>query len=362
MARIVVIDDDDALREVVSEMVADAGHTVFAAASGADGIALVKREHPDLVVCDVEMPGGIDGHGVLAAVRADAVACSTPFLFLTGLGEPGDVRSGMNLGADDYLVKPVVTADLLKAIDTRLARTAADRQQSNRRIDELRRSVALLLPHELRTPLTTIIGGAGLLREARAGLPPEAIDDLLDSIVRSAERLQRLIENYLTYAGLEVARLAGESVGSAASGTAGPAEIEEAAREAAREVGREADLQLELDATAALPLGPTYLRKLVGELVRNALKFSKAGSPVRVSLRAEDGHRRLTVADAGRGMSDVQIAEVGAFRQFDRALFEQQGSGLGLAIVNGIAAASGGRLELRATPAKGTTAILLWGE
>jgi signal transduction histidine kinase len=110
-----------------------------------------------------------------------------------------------------------------------------------------------------------------------------------------------------------------------------------------------------------VPLAPAYLGKFVGELVGNALKFPERGSPIRVSLRSSAG-ACLEVADAGRGMTAEQVADVGAFRQFGRALFEQQGSGLGLAIVNGITAASGGRLELRGVPGAGTAATLRWGE
>jgi len=102
------------------------------------------------------------------------------------------------------------------------------------------------------------------------------------------------------------------------------------------------------------------VRKIVSELVDNALKFSEAGQPVKVSVVAPGRRVTLTVADAGRGMTPDQIREVGAFGQFNRAVFEQQGSGLGLVLVKGIIEASGGAFDLRSAPGAGTTVSATW--
>src|SRR6185436_11267206 len=80
-----------------------------------------RQQRPDLILCDVMMPD-LDGYGVLAALRADAGTAATPFIFLTAKGEKPDIRTGMNLGADDYLTKPVAKADLMAAIRARLER------------------------------------------------------------------------------------------------------------------------------------------------------------------------------------------------------------------------------------------------
>jgi DNA-binding NarL/FixJ family response regulator len=95
----------------------------IAAENGRAGIDAARRERPALILCDVMMPD-LDGYGVLSALRADAATAATPFIFLTAKGEKPDIRTGMNLGADDYLTKPVAKADLLDAIRTRLERAA----------------------------------------------------------------------------------------------------------------------------------------------------------------------------------------------------------------------------------------------
>jgi two-component system sensor histidine kinase/response regulator len=98
----------------------------------------------------------------------------------------------------------------------------------------------------------------------------------------------------------------------------------------------------------------------VSELVDNALKFSDLGKEVHVFLRTADGRVLLEVVDQGRGMTSDELAQVGAFRQFGRAVFEQQGSGLGLALVKGLVDASLGTLDLRSTPGQGTTVRASW--
>ena len=91
------------------------------AENGRIGVELAKKKKPDLILCDVMMPE-LDGYGVITALRADPETVAVPFIFLTAKGEKPDIRVGMNLGADDYLTKPVAKADLLAAIRSRLER------------------------------------------------------------------------------------------------------------------------------------------------------------------------------------------------------------------------------------------------
>lgn len=121
MKKILVIEDEPAMRSNLRDILELENFLPLAAANGREGIAAAKRELPDLILCDVMMPE-LDGHEVLATLRADAATARIPFIFLTAKGEHADVRNGMNLGADDYLVKPVRVADLLEAIAARLDR------------------------------------------------------------------------------------------------------------------------------------------------------------------------------------------------------------------------------------------------
>ena len=119
--KILVIDDDAKMRKHMAALLGSEGYKTFEARNGREGVEMVKREQPDLVLCDITMPE-MNGHRVLESVRGDAATAHLPFIFLTGWGEREDLRTGMNLGADDYLVKPVEPAELLTAVKARLRR------------------------------------------------------------------------------------------------------------------------------------------------------------------------------------------------------------------------------------------------
>ncbi|HXB55914.1 MAG TPA: response regulator [Vicinamibacteria bacterium] len=359
MARLLLIDDDTQLGNVFAHILGEAGHDVIQAASGPAGIEAARRARPDLVLCDVTMPG-MDGYAVLAALRADSRFASTPFLFLTGLPAEYHARAAISMGADDYLTKPVSDEDLVKAVEARLARLDATRRDADRRIDEIQRNLAFLLPHELRTPLTVILGGSELLRDLCDELAPKEVAEMATAINKAGQRLNRMVENYLLHVGLELKRLGTAGLDALAfSGRCGGDHVGNSARDRAREHGRDQDLDLTL-AGVDLPLAPLYAGKIVSELVDNALKFSDAGKRVLVALGAVRGRVALEVVDHGRGLTADEIAQVGAFRQFNRLVLEQQGSGLGLTLVRAIAEASGGTLELSSTPGQGTIARASW--
>jgi len=119
--RILVIEDDPAIRSNLVEILGEEGFEVMAAENGADGVALALARRPDLAICDITMPI-LDGYGVLRAVREHPSTASLPFIFLTAKAERSDVRTGMTLGADDYLTKPFTIPELLDAVQTRLRR------------------------------------------------------------------------------------------------------------------------------------------------------------------------------------------------------------------------------------------------
>ena len=126
MTTLLLIEDHAPLRRNLRDLLALDGYRVLEAATGPDGLRLARESAPDLILCDIMLPG-CDGYEILAALRSEAHTAATPFIFLTAKGEPPDIRSGMNLGADDYLPKPVSRRDLLAAIRTRLTRASQQR-------------------------------------------------------------------------------------------------------------------------------------------------------------------------------------------------------------------------------------------
>lgn len=131
MKKILVIEDEPEMRRNLLTILKLEKFQPVGAENGQAGLAAVRREKPDLILCDVMMPE-LDGYGVLEALRDDANTASIPFIFLTAKGEKEDLRSGMNLGADDYLTKPVARLDLLEAINSRLRRSEQQAQREFR--------------------------------------------------------------------------------------------------------------------------------------------------------------------------------------------------------------------------------------
>jgi DNA-binding NarL/FixJ family response regulator len=122
MKKILVIEDEPQMRKNITTLLRYHDYEPIAAENGRQGLEAARREAPDLILCDVMMPE-LDGYGVLQALHSDASLACIPFIFLTAKGEKNDVRSGMNLGADDYLTKPVANRDLIQAIESRLRRS-----------------------------------------------------------------------------------------------------------------------------------------------------------------------------------------------------------------------------------------------
>jgi DNA-binding NarL/FixJ family response regulator len=121
MKKILVIEDEAETRDNLVLMLEMEGFKPFSAPNGRMGVAVAKRELPDVILCDVSMPE-LDGYGVLEALRADEKTVSIPFVCLTAKGDKEDLRTGMNLGADDYLTKPASAEEVLSAINARLDR------------------------------------------------------------------------------------------------------------------------------------------------------------------------------------------------------------------------------------------------
>jgi DNA-binding NarL/FixJ family response regulator len=120
--KILVIDDDSKLRRQYVEILRLEGYEIIEARNGREGVEQARRDPPDLVLCDITMPE-MNGHRVLETLRAEPRTAHLPFVFLTGWSERDDIRTGMNLGADDYLTKPLVPDELVAAIRARLRRS-----------------------------------------------------------------------------------------------------------------------------------------------------------------------------------------------------------------------------------------------
>ncbi|PAW63881.1 MAG: hypothetical protein B9S34_13600 [Opitutia bacterium Tous-C1TDCM] len=356
---ILLAEDDDLIREVTVAALEAAGYRVVAVPDGAEALAAMVSVAPDLILSDVRMPN-CDGFELLERIQGRPQLADTPFIIVSAKAETADQRRGMSLGADDYVMKPYQTEDLLRTIELRLQRAERVRQLSDHRRNFLTR----VLPHELRTPLTGVLGYADLLTmrgEMNDPLSSREHIEFGGYLRRSGERLLRVAEDFSLWAALVETENRRRDGGTIVRATV-PLEIGVLAKwcdVALCEAGRVRDFTLDAVSGAVVVL-PQGLPLVVRHLVENACKFSVPGTPIRVSGRPVRDFYAISVVDEGRGMTEAEIAAVAPLRQFRREQFEQQGLGLGLLLAREYARACGGEFLLFANaPAPGLTARIV---
>ena len=350
MKTILLIDDDAQLRKVFGLALRKDGYHVIEADCGVTGLETARQYLPDLILTDINMPGG-DGSTLLRDIRRDPALKSRQVVLMTGKPDVVSPRKGMEAGADDFLLKPISFDALRNCMAARFNRDAINWRVEDQVVAQLRTLVPPHLPHEFFTPLAGIIGLMDLLRADPAGFSPEEVADIHGDIYRSAIRLHRTLRNYLLI-------LDFQAVSSALQPPPlSPRDVLESIRTGLNEVFRQnerrEDVSVKVNALGALSLKSEDLSRIVEELVDNACKFSRPGTPIKVEL---SGDGRLTVTDAGRGLRPEEIERIGAFQQFNRKMHEQQGLGLGLVLVQKICARCEAKLSLRSRPGEGTQA------
>lgn len=355
MTRVLIIEDEAYLCDNIAAILNFEGMETLTATDGIQGIDLARRHLPDLILCDIMMPG-TDGYQVLQALRSDPVTSTIPFIFLTARAGREQLRQGMALGADDYLTKPFDPDDLVSAVKARLERQRRLEEEARAAMHTMQLGISLSLPPELQAPLNNVLGTAGRLIDRAAELTPQDIEDASKSILEASRQMHREIENYLLFAQLEILRFDPGRVIVLRRNTLNTpgALIESVAREQAVQRGREADLLLDTQ-DMAIHMTQDNFRKIVEELVDNALRFSPRGTPVRVWARAESGSYALHVEDRGAGIPATVIERLQSPPGF-RAKLAALGQlpGLGLLVVQRLLEAHGGHLTIQSTPGEGT--------
>ncbi len=356
MKKILVIEDDASLREfMIKYFLEKQGYAVITAENGAVGLEKAKHDIPDLIISDIMMPQ-MNGYEVLRALQQSPDTAEIPFIFLTAMSNRSDIRNGMNLGADDFLVKPFMSQELLNAINKRFEKKAKLEIRANQRLENLREKIARVLPHEFRTPLSTILGVSNILLEECDDMPKDELKEMLTFLNVSAKRLNRLIENYLLYVSLENI-VDFEELRSASVMVSKEFILEQFAQQAQR-YDRVSDLVVEGipdDDSISIAISEPHFVKLIEEVCDNACKFSEKDTPIHITLSTRGNSYVISCSNAGVGMTHQQIQEIGAFMQFERELREQQGAGLGLVLARKIVELHDGSLTIESIPHVSTT-------
>jgi signal transduction histidine kinase len=360
---ILVVDDDPTQRILVQEALEAAGFDTDEAENGKDGIAKTADLGPDLVILDVMMPD-LDGFAVCEAVRKDPGSEHIPILIVTGLEDDESIEQAFDVGATNFLVKPINWALLghqvryvLRASETEnelraatLAAEAATRAKSQ---------LLANMSHELRTPLNAVIGFAEFM--ADEGLGPLGNPGYLDcakDIKDAGKHLLSMINDLLDLSRIEAgkAELREDIV-----------ELRELVEVCLRTVmpqAKKAALSLDSALPAQLPgvkADERKLRQMVLNLLSNAIKFTPANGRVELTVFTEDGGDLIfQVRDNGIGIAPADVPRaLETFSQVDGSISRKYGgTGLGLPLTRSLVELHGGRLELESALGEGTTVCL----
>lgn len=356
--KILIIEDNESIRENIRDILEYEEYEVAAAENGIAGLEMASTLRPDLILCDINMPGK-DGYQVLAELRNDPGLNTTPFIFLTAHDEKSEVRKGMELGADDYLAKPFRAAELIGAVETRLEKLRKREEVSRREWDQFSDEISSMIPHELKTPLNSICTLTELLRDHWQELEAAEIQEYLDLMSESGDRLRHVAENLSLYSRLRSLR---ESSSEESPSNSDPEDLHlyllPLANSVATHHHRSDDLKLNLPRGIATSQHCGLIGKAFCELIDNAFKFSKAGNHVTVTLSRENEESLIEIVDQGEGMTPEQIRKVGAMVQFGRKKKEQQGIGLGLALAREICEHLDGTLTIHQNDDAGVSTTL----
>jgi signal transduction histidine kinase len=375
--RLLIVDDEELLRQMLGTMLVRLGYEVAMAESGREGLELCARLRPDLVLLDVRMPD-LDGTEVCAALKADPELREIPVIFLSGLKEPEDIVRAIQAGAVDYITKPYrieeVQARLQVHLDLRAQRRELERSRERLETslvethvlhdrlveinERLARSESLkshFLTHmrdEVHNPLSAILALADQID--RSGEAAERSSRVARTIPDEAFQLDFQLRNIFCAADLE----AGELVPAHASVDIG-ALLREVVRSFAHRLERKS-LSVRIlagggGAPLRFPTDRTFLHAILSNLLANAIEFSPAGGTVVLEARREGDVLTLSVDDQGPGVPEADLGAIfERFRQMETGLTRSHpGQGLGLAVVKALVDLLDGEIHAENRPGGG---------
>ncbi len=380
---ILYIEDDPGSLALVQRALSYAGYRVVTATRGIEGLDTAKREMPDLILMDINLPD-LSGREVTTKLRSDARFRTLPIIALTALSQAGEREKTIAAGATGYLTKPIDVDKLPEQVATFLAgaretvdvdslmqahsayhqdlvnrlemkiRELETRNEELRRLDKIKDDFIQLTAHELRTPLTLVYGYSRLLQESsivrRLKEESAEIRTFIDGLVESIERMSSVINEVLTISRIATGRI---------ELSVGPTNLAEIVGQIVTQFAQPAqqrNLLISFDPTQ----WPTFIQAdgdllelALYNVVGNAIKYTPDGGVVTLNCKPNSTTVLVTVKDTGIGISKEDQARI--FDRFytagdtqlhstSKTAYRGGGLGLGLAICRGVVEAHGGRI------------------
>lgn len=314
--RILVADDERSTRRFLQRALSNHGFEVACAEDGVEALELAERDAPDLAIIDLRMPR-MSGFDVVRALKT-AYGSAVPVLVLSGLADPEDRVQAFDVGADDFICKPVYLPELLRRIEAfeRARRAYVEVREANARTDRLRlfaAEAAALLAHDLNNGLSVAIANLQFVQH-EAGLQGE-LHEALEATAVAQRRMAALVRNFVDISRMEDAALKPERVRVDARQL-----LESAAAIHAPGVsGNEVHFAIEAPAQLHAQLDPVLIERVLHNLVGNAVRYVNAGG--RIALRAR--------VNELRGELTIEVSNTGPSIPDDKRslLFEKYGTG-----------------------------------
>jgi len=354
MALLLLIEDEEILRNNTQELLELHGYQCIVAANGNEGVDLAKEFLPDLVICDVLLPG-IDGFGLKTVLNDFEPTSNIPFIYLSSKSEREDMRKAMDLGAKDYITKPFKFVEVASSIERILLQKADLDKSIDDHVVKVLVEYIKLAKNECNTPLHAITTLTELLRAKNQS--GESIDELAVAIITSSKRLSKTLNNLG-----ELMRLTHyfptEQYVHKAFNISDVILI--SARANLKMNNRLSDLEAEIEQVSSAEFAKEDIATLIFELTDNAVKFSQPLTKIRLDFGESDGrdqfvlkvHNRLSVA------TTFTENDIRPFKQHDCTLVRQHGSGLGLYLVSLIVKKYDGSLRVEYTADMGITIVV----
>jgi two-component system sensor histidine kinase/response regulator len=351
---VLVIDDEEAMRDACSQILLKAGYRVETAKDGETGIRLIKSLRPALVIVDLKMPG-MSGFEILESLPAiDPLIVA---VVITGYATVDSAVEAMKKGAHDFLPKPFTPEALriiiARGLDRRRLVLEAEALRKEKRL--LQENFVTMVSHQLRSPLVAIQQEFEILLAGLAGPVDDRVKGMIGKANERLGGLVRLINDWLDLARLERGRFVGTferlDVRKILDRTIG----------AMAPSARASGISLEWAGAAGPALEVLAdgqgLEQVFSNLLHNAIRYNKPQGRVRVDLREEPEAILVEITDTGIGISPEHLPLI--FDQFFRVArpgdTAPKGSGLGLSIAKKLVEAHHGRIDVRSEPGVGTS-------
>jgi two-component system, sensor histidine kinase and response regulator len=351
--KILITEDEILIAREIEIALQDLGYTVVGLASdGEAALAKVAETKPDLVLMDVVIQGEQDGIETAQRIRDQF---QIPIIFLTAYADANTLQRAKITEPFGYVLKPFQPQELNITIQVALVRHRTEQLK----LETLRNNISLSLPHEVNTPLHGLLGFTDLLLRYYDSMSKTEVIETLQCMRNSVLGLERICQNFLLYAKLEVLASQPQSLAQLRQSATYVTQdiIVSCAEKQASLFNRPADLSLDL-ADLAVAMSEVYFRKMLEELLNNAFKFSEPQSVVSIKTDTQDQTFRLMITDQGMGMSADQIGQIGAYMQFGRDELEQPGIGLGLALVKRLVELHSGNLTITSAIGERTVVVV----